>query len=130
MYQVKNNEFILSISKRLKDILSNTSTKNQGLVNELIKEIEFDASANQWEEFEIRFQQVHTDFYKNLGKRFPDLTSNELRLCAFLRLNLSTKDIGAITYQTTNSITVARWRLRQKFGLQKEESLSAFLAQF
>jgi tetratricopeptide (TPR) repeat protein len=130
MYQVKKNEFILSISKRLKDLLSSASPENQGIVNKLIKEIEFDSSADQWEEFEIRFQQVHTDFYKNLGKRFPDLTSNELRLCAFLRLNMNTKDIAAITYQSTNSITVARWRLRQKFGLQKEESLSAFLAQF
>lgn len=130
MFQVKNNEFILNISKKLKDVLSKAVPENKALVNELIKEIELDSNTNQWEEFEVRFQLVHTGFYKNLGKKYPDLTSNELKLCAFLKLNMSTKDIAAITYQSTNSITVARWRLRQKFGLSKEESLATFLTQF
>lgn len=130
MFQVKNNEFILNISKKLKSVLAKATPENKSLVNELIREIELDSSTNQWEEFEIRFQQVHTDFYKNVAQQFPDLTSNELKLCAFLKLNMSTKDIAAITYQSTNSITVARWRLRQKFGLLKEESLATFLTQF
>lgn len=130
MYQVKNNEFILNISKKLKEVLSKASPENKGLINGLIKEIELDSHPGQWEEFEVRFQQVHTDFYKNIGKEFPDITLNELRLCAFLRLNMNTKDIAAITYQSTNSITVARWRLRQKFDLNKEESLSTFLTQY
>jgi hypothetical protein len=130
MFQVKNNEFILNISRKLKSVLSKASPENKQLVNQLIKEIELDSNTNQWEEFEIRFQQVHTGFYKNVAQQFPDLTSNELKLCAFLKLNMSTKDIAAITYQSTNSITVARWRLRQKLGLSKEESLAAFLTQF
>lgn len=130
MFQVKNNEFILNISKKLKSVLAKAVPENKTLVNELIKEIELDSNTNQWEEFEVRFQQVHTDFYKNVAHQFPDLTSNELKLCAFLKLNMSTKDIAAITYQSTNSITVARWRLRQKFGLTKEESLATFLTQF
>lgn len=130
MYQVKNNEFILNISNKLKDLYKTSKPENKSLLNEVIREMELDSSTDQWEEFEVRFQQVHTDYYKNLGKKFPDLSSNELRLCAFLRLNMNTKDIAAITYQSTNSITVARWRLRQKFGLNKEESLAAFLTQF
>lgn len=130
MYQVKNNEFILNISNKLRNLYKTTKPENRSVLNEVIKEMELDSSTDQWEEFEVRFQQVHTDFYKNLGKKFPDLSSNELRLCAFLRLNMNTKDITAITYQSTNSITVARWRLRQKFGLNKEESLVAFLTQF
>ena len=71
---------------------------------------------------------MHVDFYKKLGENYPDLSSNEIRLCAYLKLNLGTKDIAAITYQTTNSIDVARHRLRQKLGLKKEESLVAFLS--
>lgn len=130
VYQVKNNEFILNISKQLKIFLAKASPENKSMVNELIKQIEFDSTTDQWEEFEIRFQQVHTDFYKKLSKKFPDLSSNELRLCAFLKLNMNTKDIASITYQSTNSITVARWRLRQKLGISKEESLTAYLMQF
>jgi len=130
MYQVKNNEFILKISQKLTELLQKATPENKTILNELIREIEKDGSTSQWDNFEIRFHQVHTGFYKNLTKQYPDLTSNELRLCAFLRLNMNTKDIASITYQTTNSITVARWRLRQKFGLKKEESLPSYLSQF
>lgn len=130
IYQLKNNEFVLSISEKLKTLLWKGTKENKALVNELIREIETDSSSDNWDEFILRFQQVHTGFYKNLGEKYPGLTSNELRLCAFLKLNMNTKDIAAITYQSQKSITVARWRLRQKLGLKKEERLSAFLSQF
>lgn len=130
IYQVKNNEFTLNITEKLKTLLWKGTAENKTLVNELIREIETDSSADNWDEFIVRFQQVHTGFYNNLGKKHPELTSNELRLCAFLKLNMNTKDIAAITYQSQKSITVARWRLRQKLGLKKEERLSAFLAKF
>ena len=81
-----------------------------------------------WEEFEVRFQEVYTGYYTKLNTKFPDLTPNELRLCAFFRLNMTTKEIAAITYQSTNSIVVARYRLRKKLGLEKEENLVGFLS--
>lgn len=129
-YQVQNNEFILNISKRIKKLYADAKPGNKTMLNEIIRELEADASNRQWDEFESRFQQVHQDFYKNLGEKYPDLTTNELRLCTFLKLNMNTKDIAAITYQTTNSVTVARWRLRQKLGLKKDETLSSFLTKF
>jgi DNA-binding CsgD family transcriptional regulator len=73
---------------------------------------------------------VHADFYKNLNQINPDLTPNERRLCAFLKLNMSTKDISAITGQTPHSIKIARARLRKKFNLTNSDtSLLAFLAE-
>ncbi|NLO49679.1 MAG: hypothetical protein GX103_00750, partial [Bacteroidales bacterium] len=80
-----------------------------------------------WTEFEVRCQQVHNDFYTKLNERFPNLSANEKRLSAFLRLNMSTKEISAITYQSPNSITVARSRLRKKLGLDTDENLISFL---
>lgn len=130
IHQVKNNEFILNLSKKLKVALSNILPENRKQVNDVIREIEQDSTKETWKEFELRFQNVHTNFYKNLSQKYPDLTANELRVCAFLKLNMSTKDIAAITYQTTNSITVARWRLRQKFGMEKDENLVSFLTKF
>ena len=130
MHQVRNNEFILSLSKRIKNLYAKASTENKKIINEIVTTIENDGSGDQWEEFEMRFQEVHTDFYRNLARKYPDLTTNELRLCAFLKLNMNTKDIAAITFQTTNSIAVARHRLRQKFDLEKEANLTSFLAGF
>ena len=95
-----------------------------------IHELESNSGMISWEEFEIRFQEVHTDFYSNLRKSYPELSNNEIRLCAFLKLNMTTKEIAAITYQSLNSIKVARYRLRKKLGLSKEHNLNAFLARF
>jgi tetratricopeptide (TPR) repeat protein/DNA-binding CsgD family transcriptional regulator len=130
MHQVKNTEFILRIAEKLKQSKITDHPVYRGFVNEILSEIEFDSNTDAWKEFEISFQRVHVDFYKKLGENYPDLSSNELRLCAYLKLNLGTKDIAAITYQSTNSIDVARHRLRNKLGLKKEESLAAFLSRF
>lgn len=130
MYQLRNKEFILRIAEKLKQAKITDNPVYRNLVNEILSGIEFDSNTEGWKEFEICFQRVHVDFYKKLGEHYPDLSSNEIRLCAYLKLNLGTKDIAAITYQTTNSIDVARHRLRQKMGLKKEESLAAFLSRF
>lgn len=83
---------------------------------------------NSWKEFEIRFTQVHKEFYERLNERFPDLTPNERKLCAFLRLNMTTKDIASITHQSIHSINVARTRLRKRMNLSgRDENLISFL---
>jgi tetratricopeptide (TPR) repeat protein len=130
LYQLKKNELILNIIQKLSQSVSKLEPENKKVIEEIIRQLETDSGDEVWKEFEVRFQQVHIDFYKSLTKQFPDLSSNELRLCAFLRLNMNTKDISAITYQSVNSIDVARSRLRNKFNLSKEESLTAFLSRF
>lgn len=130
IYQLKNNEFILSISNKLNNLLLKLQPENRKIIEEIIREINVDSGKDTWKEFEVRFQQVHTSFYQNLGKQFPELTTNDLRLAAFLKLNMNTKEISAITYQSTNSIDVGRSRLRQKLGLSKDENLSAFLSRY
>ena len=95
----------------------------------MIRDLLQNTSKDVWKEFEIRFQEVHSDFYNNLNEKYPDLTPNEKKICAFLRLNMSTKDISAITYQSVRSIDMARFRLRKKIGLETDENLVTFLAQ-
>jgi DNA-binding CsgD family transcriptional regulator len=78
-----------------------------------------------WAEFEMRFQQVHQDFYRKLHETYPDLTPNEIKICAFLKLNMTTKDISAITFQSVKSIQIARTRLRKRMGIERDENLVA-----
>ena len=129
LFQMKKNELVLETSRKLKK-LTLENEANARIVNDIISTLETDPATDLGEEFDIRFKDVHTGFYKSLSDKFPGLTTNELRLCAFLRLNMNTKDISSITYQSTNSITVARHRLRQKFNLDKDASLAGFLSQF
>ena len=129
MYLTRVNEMVLMIAEKLRKMELTDGSLNAQIVQSIISELERTSNPDNWKEFEVRFQQVHTDFYKKLGDQFPDLTPNELKLCAFLRLNMSTKEISAITYQSQNSIMVARSRLRQKLGITKDESLITFLTQ-
>lgn len=88
-------------------------------------------NANMLAEFEASFSQIHQSFFENLQKDFPRLTHAEKRLCAFIRLNLSTKEIAMVMNQDPNSVRIARVRLRRKLGLtSKSESLSEFLSRY
>ena len=89
-----------------------------------------DTSGGDWAEVEKTLLSNDT-FFDNLLKEYPNLTKNERKLCTFIHMNLSTKEIANITHQSTGSINVARSRLRQKFGLtDSETSLIAFLDRF
>ena len=80
-----------------------------------------------WNEFKLHFEAVHTDFFKELKVRVPELTSNDLRMCALLRLNLSTKEMANILHLSPKSVEVARYRLRKKLGLQHGEELVSWM---
>jgi len=129
MYLLKKNEFILNMSDKLKKTKYNFKPENRAVIDEIIRELELSSREVNWEDFEVRFQEVHNKFYNTLNSKFPDLTPNELKLCAFLRLNMSTKEIAAITYQSYNSLSTARYRLRKKLGLDEHTNLITYLNQ-
>ncbi len=104
--------------------------KNQKEVSEIISKIKVYSNNINFEEFELKFNKVHKNFYANIQKQFPDLTINDRRICAFLKLNMSSKDISAITFQTTDSIKKARYRLRKKLNLKSGKNISSFLQYF
>ncbi|MBU1066060.1 LuxR C-terminal-related transcriptional regulator [bacterium] len=85
-------------------------------------------TSSEWNEFESYFLNIHEDFYNNLLKKYPDLTSRELRLCAFLKLKMNTKEIANLTNLSVKTIEVYRSQLRQKFGIFKNTNLSQFIA--
>jgi tetratricopeptide (TPR) repeat protein len=129
MYLLEKNEFITTIARKLSEAKDAFNKSNQDVVQRIINELKQNSSKGIWEEFEMRFKEVHSDFYAALTEKFPDLTPNEIRICAFLRLNMSTKEISAITHQSVKSIDMARFRLRKKMDIDKDENLIVFLTQ-
>ncbi len=130
MYLLKKNEFISTISDKLKNTSFDSNDKNSNVIDRIISELDKSISDDNWEDFEVRFQEVHVGFYNHLSKEFPALTPNELRLCAFLRLNMTSKEIAGITFQSADSLKTARYRLRKKLNLSREDNLISFLTQF
>lgn len=129
IYLLEKNEFIQSLAQKLKILKPEIKKENQGTFQEIINELNQNSSNKVWNEFEIRFKEVHSSFYDNLNKLHPDLTPNEIKICAFLRLNMSTKDISAITHQSVKSINMARFRLRKKLNIESEDNLINYLIQ-
>lgn len=79
------------------------------------------------DDFRIYFEEVHPYFLKNLSKTYPKLSDTDLRLCAYLLLGMSTKEIAALTYREVRSIESSRLRLRKKLGLESGVDVKAFL---
>lgn len=128
MGMIKKNETISHLVNILSD---NLSRENEDLFQGIIRDLNHLQDDSVWEEFEMRYQQVHNQFYEKLQKTCPNLSTNERRLCAFLRLNMTTKDIASITGQSLRSIEVARTRLRKKLQITNSDiSLIEYLNSF
>lgn len=122
MYQIQKNEFIHEIGQKLQKLSYSITKADQQLIIGIIKDLEKTQDTTIWNEFEVRFQQVHNDFYNKLNVINPELSLNDRRLCAFLRLNMTTKEICSITGQSIRSIEVARTRLRRKLDLTNSDT--------
>ena len=129
---LKTNEVLAEITDSLKQIRKEAvKDETKSAIKKIADKIQRSTKNNIWEDFELRFQQVHGEFYDNLLKEFPNLTPNELRLCALLRLNLTNKEISELTGQRTSALEIARSRLRKKLGMtDRKTSLVIFLSKY
>jgi tetratricopeptide (TPR) repeat protein len=130
MSLMKKNEMLADLSEKLVKIeTETTSADGKDTIKKVAVELRKSQEEEIWKEFSVRFKEVHGAFYDKLLKRFPNLTPNELKLCAFLRLNMSSKDIAELTGQRITTLETARYRLRQKLGLVNSEiNLVTFLS--
>uniref|UniRef100_UPI003562C1C9 tetratricopeptide repeat protein n=1 Tax=Ancylomarina sp. TaxID=1970196 RepID=UPI003562C1C9 len=106
LYLLKKNELLGSISNRLLQLKKRMKPENHNLIQRIIFDLQGGASEDVWEEFELRFKQVHNDYYKRLKEYALDLTPGEVKICTFLKLNMTSKEISAITHQSVKSIEV------------------------
>jgi len=125
----QKNDLVNRIISQLQEIQNSTEISSED-INAIVSELRIDAPQSNWKEFETQFVQVHPDFYKRLYEKYPELSSYEQRICAFLRMNLNTKEIGSITGRSQKSIEVTRSRIRKKLNLTRKDNLSSFLASF
>ena len=119
---IKVNEDLNAIQ----DFVINETAKNRilSLKRRIKKEIDI---KRQSQIFETYFDEVHEEFFKKLKERFPKLTPNDLRICAFIRMNLTTQEIAAILNISYRGAEISRYRLRKKLGLDRSTNLSSFL---
>jgi|GEM_PF-2703190 len=128
MALIQRNEVEKEMVLKLNKLKLKLKKENQIEVQDIIRSLSFKQNDQLWKEFEIRFESIHKEFFIKLANSYPELTTNERRLCAFLYLDMSSKDISAITGQSIRALNVARTRLRKRFNLTNDtQSISGFL---
>ena len=131
MHLIEKTDFLGSIKARLFEILKDENKDVNRELKRIIREIDRNAKQEDvWEDFEEHFDAVHTGFIQKLQKDYPRITPQELKLSAYLRMNLSTKEIANLIQITARSAEVARYRLRKKLSLGSEENLASFMMNY
>ena len=120
---VQKNEVLSQLKEKVKSLPSDDHTKE---IFELIRD-NIDQDQN-WKKFRVEFTSIHPRFFDNLTTKFPDLSDNNVQLCAYLRISLSSKEIANLMSISVSSVNKNRQRLRKKLYLEAETDLSEFLA--
>ncbi len=127
----QSNEFLLSIRKELVSLSKSKDTESALVkLTQIEEKIAQQLNGNIWEEFELLYSSGNSSFIKNLSEQYPDLTTNDKRLCYLILMNLSTKEISGVLSKTSRSVEVARHRLRNKLSLKRSDKLHTFLLDF
>ena len=119
---IKKNKFLNTIKNQLKSIAENPQVKS--VILNIDRNIN---NADDWKFFEDAFNNADKDFLKMVKGTHANLTVNDLRLCAYLRLNLSSKEIAPLLNISVRSVEVKRYRLRKKLILPHEDSLTNYI---
>lgn len=127
---LQKNKFLMKLNQELQKIQNTTNdgtvkSKMAILKKRIDKEID---SEDQNRIFETYFEEVHNDFFERLKNSFPNLSPKDLKLCAYIRMNISTKEIATLLNISSRGVEISRYRLRKKMELSREINLSTFLA--
>ena len=128
MEKMQVNEVLNEAVTTLTHHVNNPKTND---INATIHQLENMIDDNSQKDFDYYFVQVHPDFYNKLLADFPNLTQNELRLCAFIKANLNVKDVAKLNGVSVDSVKTARSRLRKKLGIEDPNaSFVQFLSKY
>lgn len=126
---IKKNEVLIAVKEELSRI---KKQKDNGLpsgaFNKLNRVIDHNISNDDdWRIFEQSFNRAHEDFFRELKHRHPDLTPNDLRLCAYLKMNISSKEIAPLLNISVRGVEIRRYRLRKKLNLEHDDNLVEYM---
>jgi DNA-binding CsgD family transcriptional regulator len=123
---IRRNEMLQKIKD---DLMLGHSNPNQ--LEKLLRQVDYHLEADHdWDLFQEAFNQVHDDFFKKLKTNYPELTRGDLKLCAFLRMNLSSKEIAPLLNISIRGVENKRYRLRTRLKLDETENLATWLISF
>jgi len=132
MNLIQKNKLLSTIKNSLKSLTNDSlSSEMQTQLNRLVRSIDKDLEGvENWSAFAENFDQVHGKFITRLKEHFPELTAQEIKFSAYIRMNLNTKEIANLLGISVRGVEIGRYRVRKKLGLSRQDSLSDFLLRF
>ncbi len=122
----KKNEVLMQIQGELNKDKEKFS--NQYRLKHIMNKINAAVKNNdEWKVFETNFNELHEDFFKDLLSKYPKLSNRDLKLCAYLKMNLTSKEIAPLMGISVRGVEVHRYRLRKKINVDKEDNLTNWL---
>ncbi|MEN9337239.1 MAG: hypothetical protein RLZZ500_2226 [Bacteroidota bacterium] len=119
---------MLEKNELLENIKSLVQEKQNGFENQLLRLVQQQSIQDRvWNDYDAVLEHANRHFYERLNQRFPEISANDLKLCALTKMNLSIKEMAAILNISPDSVKTARHRLRKKLQLQTEDNLTDFL---
>lgn len=128
--QAMVNETAGDVITQMRQLGTKSPRETQKKLYELASQLSTSQNKNIWKEFDHYFSLVNPDFFSKLTQAHKGLTSRDLRYCALISLQLSSKEMALITGMTLQSIHVLRSRLRQKLAVDRDEDLGVYLSQY
>ncbi len=132
MNLVRKIEVMSTLKESLQSYKSMPDSEKSGKeFQKIIKTIDKELDQQQeWDQFAFHFDKVHNNYLQHLKDSYPSLSANDLKLCAYLKLNISTKEIAQLMNISVRGVETARFRLRKKFLLPGDIHLADFLIRF
>ena len=129
---IENNKILLAIKEEIESHKRMLGSQYPNKYYQKLIDMIDNATSKgkEWDLFLSNFDLIHQHFFRNLRQRFPELTPNDLKLCALLRLNMSTKDMADMLNIGVRAVETARYRLRKKMELDSNVDLVQFLIDF
>ncbi|WP_284652457.1 hypothetical protein [Flavobacterium terrisoli] len=118
---IEKNEIL----DEIKSIINRKEPNSEGELKKLVSK--YTIQDNNWRDFDNYFESVNKNFYTRLKQKYPDISANDLKICALIKLNLSIKEMASILNISPDSVKTARHRLRKKLLLNTEENLTDFI---
>lgn len=131
MNLLQKSEMLAKIKVELTRLSKQLPENHKGDVKQIIKSIEQDVKLEEnWNNFEHHFDSVHEDFLRRLRETYPQLTPKDLKLAAYLRMNLVTKEIAPLLNISVRGVEISRYRLRKKLDLDRDDNLVEYMMNF
>lgn len=127
----QHRDLMRKISETIKGCLDAPSEEYHKQLRKILKMIKHNHSLDDdWNDFKLHFEQIHPEFFNKLREKYPKLTNNDVRHCAYIRMGLSTKEIARLLNINDSSVQMSRVRIKKKMALGRDQNFMEYIVRF